>query len=165
MKRKHIIRNSDGAAAIEFAILAPVLFTLMLGIVELGLLMFASSVIENAATSASRIGLTGNDGSTANGGAGNFGDTAARRAIVENEIYKYAFGLIDPAKLHFDPVVHHSMTNVNGGGPKGLGSGNDAVTYDLSYDWEFFTPLIGDLIGKKGVYTITSSIIVKNEDF
>lgn len=159
MKRKHIIRNSDGAAAIEFAILAPVLFTLMLGIVELGLLMFASSVIENAATSASRIGLTGNDGNN------NFGDTDARRTIVENEIYKYAFGLIDPSKLSFDPVVHHSMTNVNGGGPKGLGSGNEAVTYDVSYDWEFFTPLIGDLVGTNGVYKITSSIIVKNEDF
>lgn len=160
MKKNRLIRNSDGAAAIEFAILAPVLFMLMLGTVELGLLMFASSVIENAATNASRIGLTGNDGNN------NFGDTDARFAIVENEVYRFAGGLIDPARLHFDPVVYNSYTNVNGGGPKGLGSGGQAVTYDVSYDWEFFTPLIGDLLGNdEGVYKITSSIIVKNEDF
>lgn len=159
IRNQRFIGKRDGSAAVEFALLAPLLFLLMVGIVELGLVMFASSVLENAATTASRVGLTGNDGK------GNFGDSKAREAAVRQEVMRFAHGIIDPNKVKFDPQVHNKYTNVNGKGSEGLGSGNQAVIYDVTYEWKFFSPLIGAFFKPRGVYTISSSVIVKNEDF
>lgn len=153
------IKAREGNSAIEFAFVAPVLFLMLFGIVELGLVMFASSVIENAATSAARVGLTGRDTD------GNYGDSGARATHVRNEINRFAPGLIDVSRLQFNPVVHSSYGAAGGSVGEGLGTANQAVTYNVSYDWEFFTPLIGQFFGPDGVYTITSSVIVKNEDF
>ncbi len=158
-KKKTLIRRNEGSAAVEFALLAPFLFLLMMGIVELGLVMFASSVIENAATAASRRGLTGNDGTNT------FGNTSARATYVRNEIDRLVPGLIDTSRIQFSPVVHTAMESAGADVGTGLGNGGQAVTYNVSYDWEFFTPLIGKFFGADGVYTITSSVIVPNEDF
>lgn len=50
----HWRRAEDGAMAIEFAMIAPVLLTLLFGIMEFGHAMFVTSSIENAVTTASR---------------------------------------------------------------------------------------------------------------
>lgn len=166
MKAKFLNHSQEeGSAAVEFALLAPILFLFIMGILEFGLLMFASTVIENAATMASRVGLTGNDYASDGGGTDNFGDTAARQARVAAEINKFSFGLLDPAKVHFTPTIHSSYENAGSDKGEGLGNGNEAVTYNVTYDWKFFTPLLGEFFGKGGVYTVTSTVIVKNEDF
>lgn len=159
MRKNRSIKNTEGNAAIEFALVAPALLLLMVGIVEFGLIMFVSSVIENAATSASRIGLTGRDGT------GGYGESAARNTFVTNEINRFAGGIIDVTKVHFNPVVHGDYSNAGNTGTQGLGKGNEAVTYRVTYDWVFFTPLIGQFFPPNGTYTISSTVIVKNEDF
>jgi Flp pilus assembly protein TadG len=52
MKTKMIIKNQKGAAAVEFAIVAPLLVLLVIGICEFGLLWYNSQVIINAADAA-----------------------------------------------------------------------------------------------------------------
>lgn len=159
MKIYGFIRDKDGNAAIEFALIAPMLFLLLMGIVEFALVMFSMSVIEGASTSASRLGLTGRDADS------NFGNTDARFTYVRNEIDRLSLGLVDASKVRFDPVVHAGFGSAGTPAGEGLGSGNEAVTYELSYDWNFFTPMIGNFFGPDNMFTIRSTVIVKNEDF
>jgi Flp pilus assembly protein TadG len=51
-----------GAAAVELAVVAPVLFTLILGIVEFGRAMMVLELLDNAARAGARVGaLSGSD--------------------------------------------------------------------------------------------------------
>lgn len=161
MKIRGFIRNKEGNAAVEFALIAPMLFLLLMGIVEFALVMFATSVIEGAATSASRLGLTGR------AGANNptYGDTPERQAYVRAEIDRLSLGLVEADEVQFVPTIHSGYGSADADQGEGLGSGNQAVTYDLTYDWYFFTPLVGRFFGADNMFTIRASVIVKNEDF
>jgi len=55
-------RNRQGAAAVEFAIVAPVFFLLVFGMVEYGRMIMVQQVITNAAREGARVGVL--DGST-----------------------------------------------------------------------------------------------------
>lgn len=58
MKRKYVIwRDNRGAAAIEMALVLPILVVLVLGIMEFGILMFSQQVIVNASREGARQGI------------------------------------------------------------------------------------------------------------
>lgn len=52
--RPNIARNERGAAAIEFALLAPVLFLIIIGVLQLGILFFANAGLKSAVGEAAR---------------------------------------------------------------------------------------------------------------
>ena len=52
-----IIKNQNGASAVEFAIIAPLLFVLLFGIVEFGFLLYNKAMITNAAREGARAGI------------------------------------------------------------------------------------------------------------
>jgi Flp pilus assembly protein TadG len=56
MNRPHW-KNQRGVAAVEFAIVLPVLLSILFGIVEFGLLMYDKVVITNASREAARAGV------------------------------------------------------------------------------------------------------------
>ncbi|KDB05820.1 TadE family protein [Burkholderia sp. lig30] len=56
MNRKHW-KKQRGVAAVEFAILLPLLLLILFGIVEFGLLMYDKAVITNASREAARAGV------------------------------------------------------------------------------------------------------------
>jgi len=51
------IREQQGVAAVEFAIIAPLLFVLVFGIIEFGLLLYDKQIITNASREAARAGI------------------------------------------------------------------------------------------------------------
>ena len=55
---KKSIRSDSGAAAIEFAIVAPLLFVLLFGIIEFGAILYNKSVITNASREGARYTAT-----------------------------------------------------------------------------------------------------------
>lgn len=57
MKRVLNIRGQRGAAAIEFAIVLPVLVLLLFGTIEFGLLLYNQQVITNAGREGARAGI------------------------------------------------------------------------------------------------------------
>ena len=57
MKTKMTIKNQKGAAAVEFALIAPLLFVFLFGIVEFGFLLYNKAVITNACREAARDGI------------------------------------------------------------------------------------------------------------
>jgi Flp pilus assembly protein TadG len=59
LHRRFWIKSNRGAAAMEFAFVAPVFFALMLGIIEIGVMTFAQFALQNAVTNAGRLIRTG----------------------------------------------------------------------------------------------------------
>lgn len=57
MRPKTIIKNHNGAAVVEFALLMPFLFLLIFGIIEFALILFNQQVITNAAREGARLGV------------------------------------------------------------------------------------------------------------
>ncbi len=52
-----VLKRDDGAAAVEFAILLPILIVLLFGIVEFGLIFYNKAVITNASREGARYGI------------------------------------------------------------------------------------------------------------
>ena len=59
LRRRLRADAEKGSAAIEFAIVAPIFFTLLLGTFEAGIMFFSQSVLQNAVTDAGRLVRTG----------------------------------------------------------------------------------------------------------
>lgn len=57
MRPRTIIKNHNGAAVVEFALLVPFLFLLIFGIIEFALILFNQQVITNAAREGARLGV------------------------------------------------------------------------------------------------------------
>ncbi len=57
MQKKSILFNQKGATAVEFAIIFPLLVSLIFGIIEFGLFIFNRQVITNAVREGARAGI------------------------------------------------------------------------------------------------------------
>jgi Flp pilus assembly protein TadG len=53
---RRLIRDESGASAVEFALTAPVFMAVLIGVVEIGLLVFAQIGLQSAAELAARCG-------------------------------------------------------------------------------------------------------------
>lgn len=182
---RRLKKDAQGAAALEFGVIAALLTFLIMGVVELGMMMTAQGVLDNVAFSASRVGKTGYSAS---------GSTQAK--TINAAIAKAASSYIDPNKITISSKSYsgydnigkpepftdknkngkwdsgEAFTDVNGNGSydtdqgrTGYGSGAEIVVYTASYDWRFITPMIGRLIGTNGVVNLKSRIVVKNEPY
>ena len=52
------LQNDRGAVAAEFALLLPVLLTILLAIIEFGMIMYGREIVTNAAREGARAGIT-----------------------------------------------------------------------------------------------------------
>lgn len=52
---QRVTRNERGAAVMEFALAAPVLFTLVIGVAQMGILFFANAGLQNAVAAGARV--------------------------------------------------------------------------------------------------------------
>ena len=187
--RKHIrqlAKNEDGATIVEFAIVAPVFFLLLMGIIEFGLIGFHSVALDAAVAQTSRQASIGNV-------PAGFPD---RVAYIRSELRNRTQGLINSNSI----VISANLVSAGGaatppdicltdppsiGGPcpngtpfeeingvpgyQGaaaavtLGNAGDIVEIQATYPWRVQLPLIRDFLGPNGVLLLTSSTVVKNE--
>ena len=57
MKIFRVLKQDDGAAAVEFAIILPLFITLIFGIIEFSLIMYNKAMITNASREGARFGI------------------------------------------------------------------------------------------------------------
>lgn len=181
--KKNFIKSADGVTAIEFAMVSPVLFLMVFGIVEFSLAMFVESTMEGAVSASGRYGKTGYVAS---------GSTRADQIIAT--VAEKTAGLLDASKITVTTTIYPSFdsvskpepytdtnhngiydtgepyTDINGNstwdadmGLAGLGNANDVVVYTISYPWTIQTPIIANFIGN--TVTISSRSLVKNEPY
>ena len=182
---RRVLRREDGATALEFAIISPALFLLMMGIVEVGLMMTAQIMMESATYAASRMGKTGYVAS---------GSTQEK--MIKGEILRVGGVIMDPSKISVTSTFYNNFqqigkpepyTDVNGNGRRdngepftdwngngkydtvsgdtGYGGREKVVVYTSSYDWKLFTPLVSRVLGNNGTVTLSARAVVRNEPF
>ena len=185
MYQRKLLTDRHGSTAVEFGIIGPVFILMVIGIVELGLLLAAQTLLDNAAFSASRAGKTG------------YADTGStQEATIAAAVAKASSGLLKQDRMTLassayadysnvgqpEPFtdrnlngrwdVGEAFTDVNGNnrwdadqGRSGVGSAGQIVAYTVTYRWPLFTPWLKSMIGSGGIYTLTTRIVVKNEPF
>lgn len=194
MRRQATIRqlktNQQGAAALEFALVAGVLFMLMFGIIEYGLIMMTKIAVESATVQVAR-----------SEGIGFVADGCSDRVCtVKKLVQQKTYGLIHPQSVIVTSTVVSSSTTTtppvpdiclldvrnpypptcsrwqeNGGtpdydppselNPSSIGAGNEIVEIRVTYLWRVLFPIFRSYFGENGVLTITSATVVKNEPF
>lgn len=178
-----LLKRRDGITTIEFALVAPVLMMLILGIIEFSLIMFTMASMESATANTSRLGKTGY---TPPG--------VSRQDTIINNIRARTAGLLNPNLIQITTTIYPNFNNVgdeepytdsdhnnqytlgepytdiNGNGHwdadmgrAGLGEPGDIVVYNVLYPWPVFTPPLRPILGN--TYNITVRSVVKNEPF
>ena len=137
------IRDSKGTAAVEFALVAVPFLALIAGLIQLFLIFFAQSLLENAVRVSARQILTGQV-QTADASLSASAATAAFHQIVCNN----ANVLFTCTGLFVDVEVANNWTSANTGMP--------VLTYDSSGNvnntWQFNPGTAGDIVVVRVVY-------------
>ncbi|MGZ9076677.1 MAG: TadE/TadG family type IV pilus assembly protein [Burkholderiaceae bacterium] len=178
-----VAANEAGSPAVEFALGAPVLLLVMTAIVEFGMIMFVTVLMEGGLREAARYGITGQtpaDGTRA----------AQIMAIVADR----TLGLVDIGKAAISITAYPTFDDVGNGedfidgnknekydsgetykdcngnnkrdedrGKSDAGSAGDVVVYRFEYDWPLLTSLMGPIIGKDGKFHVEANAIMRNE--
>jgi len=167
----------------------PVLLVLVGGIIEMSLLMFVNVLAEGGLREAARYGITGQG---AEEGVRDddiiqivtdhtHGLLDLETAGVSTKAYS-SFGAIgepepfvdgsngEPLNGEYDEGEDFDDINENAKwdgdqGTLGAGGPGDVVMYELSYDWEFVTPILSAFAGQDNGVSMTASIAVRNEPY
>lgn len=179
-------RSERGVAAVEWALIAPVLVLLLLVFIELCLMMFAHQLVEGGVRDASRWGITGR----ADAGG------LSREEYVAKAIKDNTLGLIDEADITVTTKVYPTFSDVGKGEPfndtngnskydagepftdlntngvwdsdqgvTGAGNGGDIVQYKVEYKWSVLAPLLRPFADENGKFSFETAVVVKNEPF
>lgn len=179
-RRQPLTRDTRGATLVEFAIVAPVMILLLMGICDLAYQVYAQAIVNGAMQKAGR-------DSTIQGAANN---TAAIDLKVSNMVKNVAanatitftrknydsFSLIKPEPFTDtngngvrDPK--ECFTDVNGNGTwdadpgvSGQGGADDVTVYTATVTYPRLFP-VAKLFGWSSTQTITASTLLKNQPY
>ena len=186
---RRIRRCKKGGTAIEFAIVAGLLFTLLFGIIEFAMYSLASVLLEGSMREASRFGITG---FTPSG--------VSREDRISSIVDDTTMGLVDTTDSSYklDVLVYPSFqcvgkpepwdditppgnnngvydvgeayTDINGNGQwdpdvgiAGAGGPGDVVLYAIRYEWPLWSYLATLIGGEDGKLPLSASMVVLNE--
>ena len=163
---RHLVKQEDGATAVEFGLLALPFFALMFAIIETALVFFAGQTLETATADASRLIMTGQAQTTAGF------DQAKFKESVCSRIY----GLFDCAngvKIDVRTAATFSAANLskpldaNGNLMNDLmyspGNAGDIVIVRVMYQWPIYVALLSNMAGGKRLLMATASF--RNEPY
>jgi hypothetical protein len=177
-----IAGDQRGNAAVEFALIGPLLVLLIVGSFELAVTLLVGGSLESAVLAASRYGVTGySDG------------TVSREDRIRAIIDERTMGLIDLERTTIDTVIYpsfsdigrpepftdsnrngkrdtgESFTDINGNGKwdqdmgrSGAGASGDVVLYRVSYETRTFSRLLEPILGR---ILHRATVAVRNEPY
>jgi hypothetical protein len=179
---RRLAGDDTGVAAVESAVVLPVLILMLIGTIELAIVIFMGSSIEAAILEASRYGSTGTTGAM------------SRQERVLAIVADKTYGLVDMDEVELETLVYDSFasigqpepfadddgngayspgegfTDINGNGAwdddmgaAGLGGPSDVVVYRVEYTWGIMSVLAQSVLGDS--FRHVSSIAVRNEPF
>lgn len=153
-------KGKRGVASIEFALIAPIFFLLLMGTTEISLIMLVEHLLESASYNASR---------TAKTGYIETGKTQLETVMAEvTQRLGNLSPLINPAYITVTSDAYGDLSAIGqpDEGSEGFGTAGQVVVYKISYPWKLFTPLIGDLMGDENhIINLSSRIVVRNEPY
>jgi Flp pilus assembly protein TadG len=170
-----------GSAAIEFAMVAPVFFILLMGTIETGVIFFAQSTLQNAVNDTARMVRTGQSGCFTTDSGGNC--QAMTQAQFRDQICNEASGILQDcngASLQFDVRAYASgFSSASNGSPLdsggnlpvltvfNVGNACDVVLVRAFYKWPVFTPILGFFLQNVagGYHLISTAAAFRNEPY
>lgn len=178
--RRDGLRNNQGATAVEFALVAPVLFLVMFVLVDLGFRQYLASQLQGSMDQAARsVTVGGVNASTVT----NFVRQRVRRILPNatvNVTTKSYDDFSDVGKP--EPIVTDTaplgvfntgdcFTDLNGNGvwdsdsgATGTGTSDDIVYYSAVVTYPAIMPL-GRMLGWPGTETVTASMMMRNQPY
>ena len=176
--------GNKGTAAVEFALIAPILCLFLFAIIEISVVMVANGILESAVRQAARAGLTGYTP------VGLTRDAYILQQVKANLIF------LDQTKLTMTNKVYQDFPNIgqpepftdsngngiynlgepftdmNGNGQwdsdmgaSGAGAAGAVVVYKVTYPWKIVTPMLSKFFSSTGDFNISASMVVRNEPF
>jgi Flp pilus assembly protein TadG len=180
-----------GSAAIEFAFVAPIFFTLLFGILETGIMYFSQFTLQNATMVAARSVRTGNaqntnyaTAATCSGGAGGSGAGGAYANSQEwfkDQICCGISALLTCSNLHvnvqnytggFSGAAYSNSTDSSGKllpvtDAYNPGNSCDVVLVRATYTWTVVTPVLSWFLVNMASngHLLSSTFTFRNEPF
>ena len=172
--------SDKGSAAIEFAMVAPVFFILLMGTIEAGIIFFGQSVLQNAVNDTARMVRTGQTACYTTSGGNCVAMTQAQfRTLLCNSVS----GLLKDcagSDMQFDvqayPSGFSSASNsspLDAGGNMAtltafnVGNACDVVLVRAFYKWPVFTPGLNYFLANVagGYHLLSSAAAFRNEPY
>jgi len=142
--------SAKGQTMLEFALVAPLFFFLMFGVMEYARLFFVQMGLQNAVQEAGRFASTGNHLPDPK----NLGQSLSRVQSIIAAAQAAAMGM---------NITNIQVSSLQGGAGSAGGPG-DTVTVSLTTSLPLMTPIVARLF-LNGEFTFTSSATFKNEPF
>lgn len=177
---RRLRRDNSAVTIVEFAMVAPVMLLLLLGLFDLGYRAYASSVLQGSLHDAARMATVGGFSMTqidarVKTRLSNF---ATRSTVTTAAASYYEFsGVSQPEKVVGDTVPLNSYNagdcfeDVNGNnaydtdrGRGGTGNADDIVRYRVTISFQRIFPL-GYLLGWPNTQTLTQETVLRNQPF
>jgi len=166
--------DTRGVTAIEFAIIAPILFSIVLAILELGLSFIVEVLLDNAVAEAARQIRTGQVFFAAQDG--NYNQTKFKNAIIDN-----GAGILKAVedKIYIDVESFDDFGDIREPGPLiedgevamdqnwDPGTGGDVVLVRVVCAWPLITSKMVEIFGQaaNGNRILVATEIFRNEPF
>jgi len=162
-------RRASGNAAIEFALIAPVFFLLLMAIVETGMVYFAGATLENGLETAARMIRTGRASGVTQSqfrqticdNINTFMSCDASYLYIDVRAFNGFSGASYPAALDANGNLNPNLNSYQ------LGGACKVVLVRAFYTWTLFTPGFAQYFANMGNNTrlITSSVAFRNEPY
>lgn len=161
--RRTFGRDQDGATAVEFALIAPLLFLALFSLIEIGMLSMMTSGLDNAVFDAARRLRTGRDDGA--------NDAATFKSQICTRLGGSSSDCMARLTISVQKFTHFSDANaVVTAAPNGSfdkGAAGDIVIVKADYKWPLMTPFIATAYHRDGPMEVTlgSRIAFKNEPY
>ena len=183
---KRLLSDQRGVAAMEFALIAPTMFVMLMGLMEYGYVSFARSSLEHATIGAARSAVAGNCSATRESKMLNFIARSMKPYIaynneptrIEYKSYSDKFGEVGNPEPFTDAnhdgfyTKGETFQDVNGNGKwdsdmgrvGSVGGVGEVVTYATSYRVQSLFPAIRRSFNHgQPYYELRASTVVRNE--
>jgi Flp pilus assembly protein TadG len=173
---KKFRRDSSGATAVEFAMIAPVFFLMLFVIAETGLMMFTEYVLQTSVQEAARFVRTGQAQSTGMAAADFKGKVCRLASVIINcnsKVTVYLASAKTFGTLQGTMPSYLGVGKLPGGapGPSSFQPGGPTCAVGLiaTYDWDFSVPyfmsFMANMSGNTTTRRLAGIVMLKNEPF
>lgn len=175
-----------GNALVEWGFVAPVLFLLVMLLIELSMMTFINNMVEGGLKEASRWAITGQGAP----------DGLTREQYIKKLVKEHTYGLVPDEDITITTKVYPTFSDVGKGEPfndtngnskydagepftdvntngkwdadmgvDGAGKGGDIVAYSVAFKWNVMTPFLIPFAENDGKIDYAATMVVKNEPY
>ena len=173
-------RDQQGVSAVEFALLAPVLLTMLMGLLDLAYNMYTAQMLQGAVQAAAR--KSSIEGAATNAAAIDGVVTTAVHAVAPSATMTFSrkaytnFGNVNRPEDYDDVNADGTCNNgepfedANGNGnwdidpgQAGFGSARDAVLYNVAITYPRAFPIFAFIPGQTSTFSMKADVVLRNQ--